>query len=124
LRKPVKNLEAYGTFIDDLYFLFKEGPGSRIDQSTLPSFVHINDLRTELRHDVDHGDKGKIRAKRKKAGTTFAVYAGEGTPDTIEPAKFPLFQVNLLTGIEGDLRVLLTKPITMTAPATPPTGGH
>jgi hypothetical protein len=124
LRKPVKNLEAYGTFIDDLYFLFKEGPGSRIDQSTLPSFVHVNDLRTELRHDVDHGDKGKIRAKRKKAGTTFAVYAGEGTADTIEPAKFPLFHVNLLTGIEGDLRVLLTKPITTTAPATPPTGGH
>jgi hypothetical protein len=82
------------------------------------SFVHINDLRTDLRHDVDHGDKSKIRSKRKKAGTTFALYAGEGTPDTIEPAKYPLFQANILTAIEGDLRALLSKPTTNPATAT------
>jgi hypothetical protein len=110
LRKPVMTRDAYGTFIDDLYFLFREGPGTRVDPATLPSFVHINDLRTDLRHDVDHGDKGKIRSKRKKAGTTFALYAGEGTPDTIEPAKYPLFQANILTAIEGDLRALLSRP--------------
>ena len=81
LRKPVKTRDAYGNFMDDLYFLFKEGPGSRIDQSTLPSFGHINQLRTDLRHDVDHGEKGKVKAKLKKAGTIFANYAGEGTPD-------------------------------------------
>jgi len=112
LRKPIKARDSYGTFIDDLYFLFREGPGSRVDPATLPlSFVHINDLRTDLRHDVDHGDKSKIRSKRKKAGTTFARYAGEGTPDTIEPAKYPLFQANILTAIEGDIRALLSKPV-------------
>jgi hypothetical protein len=109
LRKPVKTRDAYGAFIDDLYFLFREGPGARIEPATLPSFVHTNDLRTDLRHDVDHGDKGKIRSKRKKAGTTFALYAGEGTPDTVEPAKYPLFQANILTAIEGDLRALLSR---------------
>lgn len=95
----------------DAGVIFREGPGTRVDAATLPSsFVHINDLRTDLRHDVDHGDKGKIRSKRKRAGTTFALYAGEGTPDTIEPARYPLFQANILTAIEGDLRVLLSKP--------------
>jgi hypothetical protein len=110
LRKPIKVRDAYGPFIDDLYFLFREGPGSRVDPANLPSsWTHINDLRTDLRHDVDHGDKGKVRSKRKKAGATFALYAGEGTPDTIEPAKYPLFQANILTAIEGDLRALLSK---------------
>lgn len=110
LRKPVTTRGAYGTFIDDLYFLLREGPGTRVDPATLPSFVQVNDLRTDLRHDVDHGDEGKIRSKRKKAGTTFALYAGEGTPDTTEPAKYPLFQANILAAIEGDLRALLSRP--------------
>ncbi len=109
LRKPVRARDTYGTFIDDLYFLFKEGPGARVDHSTLPSFVHINDLRTDLRHDVDHGERGKIRSKRKKGGATFAIYAGEGVPDTIEPARYALFQANILTAIESDLRALLSK---------------
>jgi len=110
MRKPVKTRHAYGVFIDDLYFLFREGPGSRLDPANLPpSFVHANELRTDLRHDVDHGDKSKVRSKRKKSGTTFALYAGDGTPDTIEPAKFPLFQANMLAAIERDLRALLAK---------------
>lgn len=109
LRKPITNRDTYGQFIDDLYFLFREGPGNRIDQTTVPSFVQINELRTDLRHDVDHGEQKKVRGKRQKSGTTFAHYAGEGTPDTIEPAKFPLFQANMLTAIEGDLRALLAK---------------
>ena len=73
------------------------------------SFTHVNDLRTDLRHDVDRGDAAKVRAKRRKAGATFALYAGGGTPDTTEPVKFPLVQSNILGEIEGDLRGLLLK---------------
>jgi len=110
LRKPVTNRDSYGTFVDDLYFLFREAAGSRLDGANLPlSFVHVNELRTDLRHDVDHGEKSKVRAKRRKSGTTFSTYAGDGTPDTIEPARFPLFQANLLAAIEGDLRGLFLK---------------
>lgn len=118
LRKSVTTRAAYGGLIDDLYFLFREGPGGRLDPQTLTSFVHINELRTDLRHDVDHGDKSKIRAKRKKSGMTFAAYAGDGTPDTIEPAKFPLFQANILAAIEGDLRTLLSRSIPNQATTT------
>src|SRR5262249_46559619 len=64
LRKLISTRETYGAFVDDLYFLFREGPGSRLDSTNLPpSFVHINELRTDLRHDVDHGDKSKVRSK-------------------------------------------------------------
>lgn len=68
----------------------------------MASVVHVNELRTDLRHDVDHGDAGKVRAKRRKAGSTFALYGGTGTLDTIEPVKFPLVQSNVLSAIEGD----------------------
>jgi hypothetical protein len=98
IHKPTKDL-----------FLFRESVGTRLGSAWPPSFGHINDLRTDLRHDVDHGDAPKVRAKRRKAGTTFAHYAGEGTPDTIEPVKFPLVQSNLLGAVEGDLRGLLLK---------------
>ena len=55
------------------------------------------------------GDAGKVRAKRRKMGKTFALYAGAGTPDTIEPVMFPLIQSNILGAIEGDLRGLLLR---------------
>src|SRR5262249_2329040 len=104
IRKPAKNLEEYNVLIDDLYFLFRESVGSRLDGKWPASFADINTLRTELRHDVDHSESGKVRAKRRKFGQAFAKYGGGGTPDTMEPAKFPLVQSNLLGAIEGDLR--------------------
>jgi hypothetical protein len=109
VRKPIADLAGYGTFIDDLYFLFRESVGPRLDGAWPASFGHVSDLRTDLRHDVDHGDPGKVRAKRRKGGATFALYAGGGTPDTLEPVKFPLVQSNILTAIEGDLRGILLK---------------
>src|SRR6266566_3119190 len=107
IRKPAKDLRDYEALIDDLYFLFRESVGTRLNGAWPPSFSHVNDLRTDLRHDVNHGDAGKVRAKRRKAGGTFKLYAGAGTPDTIEPVKFPLIQSNILGAVEGDLRGLL-----------------
>jgi len=109
IRKPTKDLTSYEALIDDLYFLFRESVGTRLGGTWPTSFAHINDLRTDLRHDVDHGEEAKVRNKRRKAGTTFRIYAGGGTPDTIEPAKFPLIQSNILGAIEGDLRGLVLK---------------
>jgi hypothetical protein len=107
IRKPVTTLQGYENLVDDLYFLFRESAGTRLGPAWPTSFVHVNDLRTDLRHDVDHGEAGKVRAKKRKAGATFAIYAGGGTPDTVEPVKFPLVQANILGALEGDLRVLL-----------------
>ena len=109
IRKTAKSLEEYKVLMDDLYFLFRESVGSRLGDNWPASFADVNILRTDLRHDVDHGDAGKVRSKRLKIGKTFEKYAGGGTPDTIEPAKFPLVQANLLGAIEGDLRGLLAK---------------
>jgi hypothetical protein len=107
--KPAKDLDGYGASVDDLYFLFRESIGTRLDGNVPSSFNHINDLRTDLRHDVDHGKASKVRAKRRKSGTTFTYYAGAGTPETIEPVKFSLVQSNVLSAIESDLRSMLLK---------------
>jgi hypothetical protein len=107
IRKPVKDLAGYKSLIDELYFLFRESVGTRLEGKWPGSFVHVNAMRTDLRHDVDHGDAGKVRAKRRKAGSTFKHYAGAGTPDTIEPVKFPMIQSNILEAIDADLRRLV-----------------
>ena len=59
IHKPAKDRDAYKDFIDDLYFLFRESVGTRLDGVWPQSFTHVNDLRTDLRHDVDHGDEGR-----------------------------------------------------------------
>jgi hypothetical protein len=72
------------------------------------SVCDVNTLRTDLRHDVDHGKPSKVKSKRKKIGSTFTKYAGIGTPGTFDPARFVLVQANLLTAIEADLKTLAT----------------
>jgi Protein of unknown function DUF262 len=108
LGKPIADIGGYEQLMDDLYFLFRESVGQRLDEANRPqSFTDVNTLRTELRHDVDHGESGKVRAKKKKAGKTFMTYAGTGTPETLEPSRFVLAQANLLTAIEGDLKTII-----------------
>lgn len=105
---PLTALNDYKEMMDDLYFLFRESIGQRIANSLPPSFVDVNTLRTEIRHDVDHGDAGKVRAKRRKASNTFLKYAGSGTPETLDPSRFVLAQANLLSSIEADLKAIIT----------------
>jgi hypothetical protein len=107
LGKPLRDFSGYKLIIDDLYFLFHEGPGSRLGANKPPSFSEVNVLRTGLRHDVDHGEARKVRSKRKRDGEVFRKYAGAGTPETLSPERFAVVQANLLAAIASDLRGLL-----------------
>ncbi len=106
LNKRATNVQAYGVLIDDLYFLLQEGPGNRLSKPP-QSFADVNDLRTELRHDVDHGKDKKVRAKRRKLASTFSKYAGAASPSTLSPDRYPLLQMNLLSAISTDLQSIL-----------------
>jgi hypothetical protein len=101
--KPLTNLNSYTFFIDDLYFLFRESIGQRLADRLPQSFVDVNTLRTDLQHDVDHGDEKKIRSKRKKIGDTFEKYAGVKSPQLLDPERFLLAQANLLSALDLDL---------------------
>ncbi|MFN2476312.1 MAG: DUF262 domain-containing protein [Chthoniobacterales bacterium] len=102
--KPIGSIDDYKNLIDDLYFLFHEGPGQRLQQQKPQSFTDVNALRTDLQHDVDHGSSGP--AKRKKFGATFQKFGGSASPETLAPERFPLVQSKLLTELLSDLRKL------------------
>jgi hypothetical protein len=100
--KPVSDLKSYSGLMGHLYFLFRESIGQRL--KTLPqSFIDVNTLRTDLQHDVDHGEKSKIKGKQKKIGDTFVKYSGVKTPQLLDAERFVLVQANLLSAIELDL---------------------
>jgi hypothetical protein len=114
IRKPIRSDSDYAALIDNLYFLFRESVGTRIGEAWPQSFSDVNTLRTDLRHDTDHGEASKVKAKRKKFGKVFERYGGVATPETMDPAHLPLVHSNLLGAIEGDLRVLLTRDFSTT----------
>ena len=107
--KPIMRIEDYRQIVDDLYFQFRESAGQRLENSWPQSFADVNTLRTDLRHDVDHGSEAKVRAKRKDIGKVFVKYSGTGTPETTEPSRFVLVQANLLAAVEADLKILASK---------------
>lgn len=96
----------YGDFVDNLYFVFHEGIGSRLAGRMPQSFTDVNDLRTMMRHDVDHGGAARAAKKRKALAAVFAKYSGVNSPDAIDPAQFPLVQANVLGAIESDMNAL------------------
>ena len=105
LGEPINSIDGYKGLVDDLYFVFREGCGQRISAPP-DSFVDVNDLRTMLQHDVDHGKPSKVSAKRRKLGATFSKYSGVTSPGAIDPAAFLLVQSNILGAIRSDLSAL------------------
>lgn len=111
---PIKDFDEYRNFIGDLYFLFRESIGQRLENHLPQSFIDVNSLRTDLQHDVDHGDKGKVKKKKVKIGLTFSQYAGQPSPEVLDPTRFVLAQVNLLSALEHDLANLPVPAKTVT----------
>ena len=106
LGRSVKDYAQYRAWIDKLYFVFREGAGTRLRGGWPSSFADVNTLRTAEQHDVNHGKKSEAKSKRLKLGECFKKYAGVSTPATLAPEKFILAQGKLLGEIEKDLRNL------------------
>ena len=104
LGKTVEDFDDYKSFIDNLYFLFRESVGARLDGCVPPSFGDVNTLRTDLQHDVDHGKKTKVKAKKMKIGQVFKKYAGAPSPAGLAPERFVFMQANLLDALRRDLQ--------------------
>ena len=102
--KAIEDFDDYKSFIDDLYFLCRESVGSRLAGRVQPSFEDVNTLRTDLQHDVDHGKKTKVKAKKMKIGQVFRKYAGAPSPAGLDPERFVLVQANLLGALRRDLQ--------------------
>ena len=112
--------ESYGDFVDDLYLLAYEGSGNgkRFPQGLPPSVKDIRDLRTQLRHDVDHGSAGAARKKRRELGSVFRKYAGVESPEVLSDQAFAFVQVGFLTALLDDL-TRISQAIGATAVSNP-----
>ena len=102
---PISSLDGYKQLIDNLYFLLYEGPGGRLANRP-QSFEDIRQLRTGVRHDLDHGKAGQAGKKRKKVGAVFSQYAGSPSPETVSPERFPAIQGSILRMVLSDLEDL------------------
>ncbi len=105
LNRTISSVDDYKAWVETLYFLFRESVGQRLDGVWPSSFADVNDLRTALQHDVDHG-KG-APANRKKLAGVFSKYSGSSsTPEALAPELFQLVQANILGAIAFDLQAL------------------
>ena len=104
LSKTITDFNGYKSFIGDLYFLFWESVGSRLDGRMPPSFEDVKMLRTGPQHDVDHGKGTKVKSKKLKIGQVFKNYAGAPSPAGLDPERFVLVQANLLGALRQDLQ--------------------
>ncbi|PSO13392.1 hypothetical protein C7E20_03100 [Sphingobium sp. AEW4] len=102
----INSYAEYKAFVENLYFLFWEAPGSKIIEKP-NSFKDINTLRTEEEHDVDHGKNSNVKSKKVKHGEVFKKYCGVISPSVAAPSQFPLLQLSILRAIQIDLQALL-----------------
>jgi hypothetical protein len=104
-RKPLKGFSNLQKLYRSTLFSFRESVGQRLGDTIPESFKDVNTLQTDLQHDVDHGDLGEVKAK-KKIRATFKKYAGAESPEVMDPSRFVLVQANLLSALELDLKNL------------------
>jgi hypothetical protein len=109
IESPLKEQESYGQFIDALYKIIYEGSGSgkRLG-SPLPNMVRdIVALRTDLRHDVDHGKQSKIRAKEKQLTKIVMKYSGKSSIQLLGKEDFLALQLGILDGLKNYLAAFM-----------------
>ena len=104
--EPIESYDSYKKLVENLYFLFWEGPGSKLPNKP-DSFKDVNTLRTEEEHDLDHGKASNLKSKKLKHGEVFKKYSGLTSPVIAAPAQFPLLQLALLRAIRSDMKALL-----------------
>tara|TARA_R110002167_G_scaffold308846_1_gene513643 strand:+ start:298 stop:843 length:546 start_codon:yes stop_codon:yes gene_type:complete len=103
LSHPVKDFSEYKNLIENMYFLFHEGPGTKLDGLVPSSLQDINSFRTSIQHDLDHGKGSKVKKKQVGIGEAFKKYSGYQSPAMLNNDSFVVVQANLLNAIYSDL---------------------
>lgn len=80
------NRNSFGDVIDCLYFIFYENiehikalvtEESVVNEEVYQCIFRVKDMRTDMRHDIEHGGKSKIKKKNKDIGESYTHYAGK-----------------------------------------------
>ncbi|MBR5432845.1 MAG: hypothetical protein IK117_00240 [Bacteroidales bacterium] len=80
------NRSSFGDVIDSLYFIFYENiehikslvtEESVVNEDVYQCIFRVKDMRTDVRHDIEHGGKSKIKKKNKDIGESYSHYTGK-----------------------------------------------
>lgn len=80
------NRNSFGDVIDSLYFIFYENlehikalvtEESVVNEDVYQCIFRVKDMRTDMRHDIEHGGKSKIKKKNKDIGESYSHYTGK-----------------------------------------------
>ena len=80
------NSNSFGDIIDSLYFIFYENiehikalvtEESVVNEDVYQCIFRVKDMRTDMRHDIEHGGKSKIKKKNKDIGESYSHYTGK-----------------------------------------------
>lgn len=104
---------SFDNVIDYLFFFLYEGSGEAkrlvelAGDSLLEPIWTLKHLRLSARHDVDHGQAGKVRAKHKKIGDAFGSLIGRRV--ATKARDWTRAQLALYEQLESMLRAILDK---------------
>lgn len=80
------NRNSFGDVIDSLYFIFYENiehikalvtEESVVNEDIYQCIFRVKDMRTDMRHDIEHGGKSKIKKKNNDIAESYSHYAGK-----------------------------------------------
>ena len=107
-----RNEEDFGCIIDNLYFLIyenlerikdyigkgnnKEGDSKIRSEAVYDCVFRIKDIRSDLRHDLEHGDKNKIEKKQQDVNDAYKHYSHKRPR---KEKEFKDFQFNLYNDV-------------------------
>lgn len=122
MMKSIKNIQhlscndekSFGDLIDCLYFMLYEGAGEGLrvksylsDEECQPVY-DIRDIRNFCyRHDIEHGDSGEIKRKKRKLGEIFLRLIAKPLPEN--EIDFKKAQHTILDNIHDMLEILYRK---------------
>lgn len=93
---------SFTSLVSHLYFVFKESIGKKL-QTVPRSFLHVNDMRIAMQHDMDQEGASAAAKKKAKQGQVFKNYLGVTTPALADSERFAIGQLKLLTAIREDM---------------------
>jgi hypothetical protein len=108
LSKTCDTFDQYGNMIDGLYFIVYEGSSSckRLPAPPPEFAMDVKFLRTQIRHDIDHGGATEIAKKHSRNASVFTKYSGKRSPHECGPQDFVATHLRILTAMRQSLQEL------------------
>ncbi len=108
----IQNKTDYKNFIDGLYKTIYEGSGSlsRIPKNLIKDdslWMEIKHLRTDLFHDIEHGDIANIKKKQKVISNIYLKYCQKKSLSSLKINDLNIIQSKLLLELNNNLQILL-----------------